>query len=243
MKVVGKTDIGMSRNINQDYFSYGYLRDDSAFAVVCDGMGGQTSGDIASHTVCKIVSDKIKENFKSKMSPDEIKKILIDSIQEANNKVYQLSILEKNLRGMGTTIVAVISVKNVAYISHVGDSRLYILASKKLYQITKDHSFVQRLLELGKISKADVNSHPHKNIITRAVGISYNINIDFNINKIDNQDKIILCTDGLTNYCDINIMENILNNYTGESACNKLVDIANDLGGKDNITVVILSND
>ncbi len=241
MKISGKTNVGKIRTINQDTFSFGYLRDNAAFAVVCDGMGGQKAGHIASKLACDMVSSHIKNNFVNKMNSKNIKEILVDSIINANKLVYEISTNNKEYNGMGTTIVSVIIYKKHVHIVHIGDSRVYHKTFDNITQLTVDHSFVQNLYEQGKISQDEIKNHPQKNIITRAVGVSPLVEIDYINVALSNESKILLCTDGLYNYCDKDYIFKILKENEDEKSCEILIDHANSKGGHDNITIVILS--
>lgn len=241
MEVYGQTDIGKVREINQDTFSCGYLRNNSIFAVICDGMGGQKSGNIASKLACNIIDRYIKENYRSRLNEEQIKTVLVDATKLANYEIYKLSAANSEYAGMGTTMISAIVSKNIMSIAHVGDSRVYIQSDDTLLQVTRDHSIVQLLLEQGKISKNEVKNHPQKNIITRAVGTSENVDVDYINLDISNISKILLCTDGLTNFCEPDQILDIIKYNQIESACHKLINCANNAGGKDNITVVILS--
>lgn len=242
MKIFGKSDIGKKRDVNQDSYSLGYLANDAIYSVVCDGMGGQNAGHIASKMVCDFVSTNIKGKFNGLEKSEDIKNILIESAAKANDLVYRASIENPEYIGMGTTLISVIIYFGVAHIIHVGDSRVYHQDDKDIYQVTKDHSVVQSLLEQGKILKNEIENHPHKNIITKAVGVSPTIEIDYITVEIKRDDKIIICTDGLTNYCEKEIIFKIVKKNDVDQLCDIFIDYANDKGGYDNITVVVFSN-
>ncbi|MEG2429116.1 MAG: protein phosphatase 2C domain-containing protein, partial [Oscillospiraceae bacterium] len=148
---------------------------------------------------------------------------------------------EAGYRGMGTTIVLAVVVCKKAFVANIGDSRAYILNSnKKLYQLTKDHSLVQELFEQGKINKEEVLNHPHKNMITRAVGVNISVNIDIKTYNLLTNEKILLCSDGLTNMVDDITIEKTIASNNAKTSCANLINLANEAGGFDNITVAII---
>lgn len=241
MRIVAKTDIGRIRNSNQDSYAAGELPNGVAWAVVCDGMGGTAGGNVASSTAVKIISEKITSLYRNGMSPLSIKNMLVSAINAANISVYDMSKANEELEGMGTTVVCTVVVDSVAYIAHAGDSRAYAVCDKEVIQLTKDHSVVQELVEKGEITVAQAKHHPNKNLITRALGVDSDIKIDYCEYYINNNDVVILCTDGLTNFVDSEVFENIIENNPYYQIADLLVSKANENGGGDNITVVALS--
>lgn len=239
MKIYGKTDIGLVRETNQDAFSFGSFDDGNCWAVVCDGMGGVSGGQVASEICVEKVSEAIKRSYRSNMTLSSAKNLLTTAINAANSAVFKQAQENLELKGMGTTVVALIVLGKIAVVAHVGDSRAYIL-NNEIKQVTKDNSFVQLLIDTGKITEAEAKVHPDRNIITRAVGIEHVVDVDIDIIDINNDDKILICTDGL-NGCvsDADILK-IVNEY-GDSSTEKLVETANDAGGRDNVTVVIIA--
>ncbi len=239
MKIFGKTDIGLVRETNQDAFSFGSFDDGNCWAVVCDGMGGVSGGQVASSTCVEKISEALKKGYRKNMSISSVKNLLTSAINAANSAVFKQSQENLALKGMGTTVVAVLVSGNIAVIAHVGDSRAY-LVNDKIQSITKDHSFVQLLIDTGKITEEEASVHPDKNIITRAVGIEHVVDVELDIVDISNDDKLLVCTDGLNGYVpDAEILK-IVNEY-GDSSTEKLVKTANSAGGRDNVTVVILT--
>ncbi len=236
----GMTDKGLQREMNQDVFYTHKFSEQVGFAIVCDGMGGQSAGNIASEMACSIVSKKLIENEIDKADTLAIRDIMVNAISEANIQVYTKSNIEPGFKGMGTTVVVCVVVCNTAHFINIGDSRAYVLQNNKLRQITKDHSLVQELLEQGKIKEHEVSTHPNKNMITRAVGVNLVVDIDYLSLQLEYGDKLILCTDGLTNMVDDKIIEAELATNNAQSSCKKLIDIANKAGGIDNITVAVI---
>ncbi len=241
MRIAAKTDIGRVRNTNQDSYAAGELPNTVAWAVVCDGMGGAAGGNVASSTAVKIISEKITSLYRNGMSPMSIKNMLVSAINAANISVFDMSRANKELEGMGTTVVCTVIVDGVAYIAHAGDSRAYAVSDKSVIQLTRDHSVVQELLEKGEITQNQAKTHPNKNIITRALGVDPDIKVDYYEYDLNSDDIIILCTDGLTNFVDSDMFENIIENNPYYQIADLLVAQANKNGGGDNITVVALS--
>lgn len=241
MRIVAKTDIGRIRNSNQDSYAAGELPNGVAWAVVCDGMGGAAGGNVASSTAVKIISDRITSHYRSGMGPLSIKNMLVSAINAANISVYDMSRANEELEGMGTTVVCAVVVDYVAYIAHAGDSRAYAIKNNEITQLTRDHSVVQELVEKGEITVDQAKFHPNKNLITRALGVDPTIKVDYCEYDFSNDDIVLLCTDGLTNFVDSEALEKIIENNPYYQIADLLVNTANENGGGDNITVVALS--
>lgn len=241
MKIASKSDIGQVRSSNQDSFAAGELRG-AVWAVVCDGMGGANGGCIASGMAVKTISDCISNAYHSDMSPHGISAMLESSIIAANLNIYDAAEDDKTLLGMGTTVVATLISNNRAILAHAGDSRAYLYADGNIKQITRDHSVVQNLVEKGEITADEARKHPKKNMITRALGVAEEIEIEFGEIDIPKNGILILCTDGLTNFVDSNQMCDIISKNAFEDCPQLLVDAANKAGGTDNITVVTILN-
>lgn len=241
MRIVAKTDIGLKRVCNEDSYAAGELPGSVAWAVVCDGMGGATGGNIASSTAVKLISERISSGYHKGMTSNSIRNILISAITAANFSVFDISRENPELTGMGTTVVVAILVDGVACIAHAGDSRAYILSKSGLRQLTKDHSFVQEMVDNGSLTEDEAKIDPRKNIITRALGVDEDIRIDFCEEFLDEDDVLLICTDGLTNYVTESEICDITNESNYYEYAEKLVNRANSNGGGDNITVVTLS--
>lgn len=237
MKTFAITDIGQKRSINQDYVYTSELPVGNLpnLFLVADGMGGHQAGDVASkYTVEHIISD-VQAN------PDHNPvKVLRTAIEKANDGLLEMAKNHEELMGMGTTVVAATIIDNYMYVANVGDSRLYVL-NETITQITKDHSLVEELVRNGSIDRSEARLHPKKNIITRAVGVKEKVMIDFFDVKLKPEDTVLLCSDGLTNMVeddDIHILINQQVDIAGKAE--KLIETANQNGGKDNITVVVI---
>ena len=241
MEFSAKTDIGLKRSMNQDSFKCGMLeKENIAWAVVCDGMGGMAAGNIASEQTTSVVSKALEQNLSPKASSKFILNLLKTSVDSANATVFDMSSKNEELRGMGTTVIAVVVKNNTVSLVHAGDSRAYIFKDGELSQITTDHSVVQTMVESGQITQDEANHHPNKNIITRAVGVAPTIQTDVSEITLCSDDIILLCTDGLTNCVDANLLKNTIIDTEFSILAERLVDLANQNGGNDNITVVAI---
>lgn len=241
MRIVAKTDIGSVRPNNQDSYAAGQLSDSVAWAVVCDGMGGASGGNIASSTAVKIISERITSSYKDSMSRSSIKNMLLSAIAAANIEVFDKSRSDEALAGMGTTVVAAIIADDSVYVAHAGDSRAYILSNRSLNQVTKDHSFVQEMVDSGRLTPDEAKDDPRKNIITRALGVSDELRVDFYEEFINKDDVVLICTDGLTNYVTVDEIVSLISDGDFNSFAERLINRANENGGGDNITVVTMS--
>ncbi|MBQ8767991.1 MAG: Stp1/IreP family PP2C-type Ser/Thr phosphatase [Clostridia bacterium] len=241
MKIVAKTDTGLVRTSNQDSYAAGELPGSVAWAVVCDGMGGTAGGNLASSMAVKLISERISSSYRSGMSGVSIKNMLTSAILAANINIYEAGQKDAELTGMGTTVVVAIMAEESVYIAHVGDSRAYTMSGGKLHQLTKDHSFVQEMVDSGKLTPDEAKDDPRKNLITRALGVNENVRIDFCQEYISDDEFIILCTDGLTNYVETSEIYELTADGSFNDYAERLVNRANENGGGDNITVVTMS--
>lgn len=241
MKILSETHIGLVRETNQDAYEVGQFDSGVTWAVVCDGMGGVSGGQVASAICVEKVTEAIKRGYRNNMNVSSAKNLLISAISAANSAVFSKAQENYELKGMGTTVVAVLVLGSVAVIAHVGDSRAYIL-NDEIKPVTKDHSFVQLLVDTGKITEEEAKVHPDRNVITRAVGIEHVVDVEIDIVDICDKDKLLICTDGLNGYVENADILKTVNEY-GDSSAEKLVETANNAGGRDNVTVVILTAD
>lgn len=235
MECIAKTDKGLVRSSNQDSFAFGKISD-FIWAVVCDGMGGTSGGSIASEmTVSRFKDTAENMGLAVSRSKDAFHTSAINS---ANALIFDKANNDADLKGMGTTVVSVVVSDGVAHIAHVGDSRAYYIKDGEVSFVTKDHSMLQSLVETGKITKEEAKNYKHKNIITRAVGVGDSVDIDFD--EIDLEGGyILLCTDGLTNMLsEETICRIIAEDYI--SSAERLVTAANEMGGQDNITALVI---
>ncbi len=242
MKIVSKTDVGKMRQTNQDSYAAGELPGGVAWAVVCDGMGGANGGNIASATAVKMISDIISSTYRQGMTANSIRTMLQSAVYSANVSVFDMSKSVAELSGMGTTVVAAVISGDLIQVVHAGDSRAYRVSDAGLQQITKDHSLVQDMIEDGRITPEEAKKHPKKNLITRALGVEESIDVDYNEERFEEGQALLICTDGLTNFVDASEISAILQHKQLQDCPEALVDAANAGGGGDNITVVIIAN-
>lgn len=240
MKIFSKTDKGKVRADNQDAFFAGRISDSAVFAVVCDGMGGANAGSVASENAVRHISEYIIKSYRNEMSADELETLVRNAVISANIELYDMSVNDPSLSGMGTTAVIALVKEDGAVIANVGDSRIY-LVNEEIRQLTRDHSVVQSLVESGKITPEDAKVHPRKNVITRAVGAEENVTPDSAVIKLSDGDSLLLCTDGLSNYLDDGDILSIFKNTDISAVPEALANRANSNGGGDNITVVTLT--
>lgn len=238
MQTFSITDTGRTRNANQDYV---FCEENAVGSfpnlfIVADGMGGHNAGDTASRMCVEEVVSQIEKS--TKVTPIGI---FEQAVSAANEKVYEASLSDKALNGMGTTIVATVVLEDTAYIINVGDSRLYA-CKDTLRQVTVDHSLVEEMVQSGKIHKEDMRTHPNKNIITRALGTNSDVKADCFEIEVNEGDVLLLCSDGLSNMLEDEVIEAIIkeNKEDMKAAGEELVKEANEAGGKDNISVVLI---
>ena len=233
------TNVGKVRKNNQD----SVFRTESKIGnlpnlfIVADGMGGHNGGDTASVLCIDSMCEYIKGCTEEKVIP-----IMEGAIRHANNAIYEKSLTDPALSGMGTTVVAAVIDEGVLYVANVGDSRLYYVEGDELRQITEDHSLVEEMVKKGDLDRDEARFHPNKNIITRALGVGKVIDIDYFELHTDKDGIVLLCSDGLSNMLsDQEILETINGNKDqADNIARALVDKANENGGKDNITVIVV---
>ncbi len=238
MKSYSITDVGQKRTVNQDFVftSETPVGNLPNLFVVADGMGGHKAGDFASSYAVEVLLSTIREDENSNPV-----KIIRAAIETANTQLLREASDNEAMSGMGTTMVLVTIVGHYAYVANVGDSRLYLIDENKISQITKDHSLVEEMVRMGEISRDDARNHPDKNIITRALGAGRDVDVDFFDVRLTPGDILLLCSDGLSNMVpDEDIRQVILTSETLEEAGRRLVSMANDNGGRDNIAVVLV---
>lgn len=238
MRFIDLTDAGRVRNLNQDYV----YATDSAIGnlpnlfLVADGMGGHNAGDYASKNAVQMVVEEIKS-----CEDEEPVTIMEQAITSANHSLYIEASIDSAKSGMGTTFVAATILGEHLYVANVGDSRLYVLDDKQMNQVTRDHSFVEEMVRRGEMPESETFHHPQKHMITRAVGAEEQVKIDFFDVHLQGNETILICTDGLTNMIEDDDIYSIMSSeQTIEKKAEKLLDTANQNGGRDNITVVVI---
>ena len=241
MEIWGATDRGMVRKQNQDTFRWTKLNDSQFLAVVCDGMGGAKSGDVASKLASEVFEADISQSVEPDMDQQSIVKMLVDGVKSANRAVYEQSLVSPDFKGMGTTLVAVFLQGSAAYIINVGDSRCYYLSEGEVSQVTEDHSVVGLMVARGQISEEEARTHPNKNLITRAVGTEPDVECDCFYLGLDQGEDLVLCSDGLSNMVSRpEMLFEITHGENGTQCCQRLIDIAKNRGAPDNVTVVLM---
>lgn len=233
------SDIGLKRALNEDYAAY-YEDADFKIYVVADGMGGHNAGEVASKMAAERIVDYVKYNF-SKIHERELIKI---AIEEANREIFNFSMTSDKLNGMGTTVTACLITRKNIYVANVGDSSCIGIKDGMIKKITKDHSLVQELIDSGTISEMEAVNHPKKNIITRALGTNQNVCVDVFDVMNGEYEVLLLCSDGLTNeLTKEEILQIVMSEKNYDHIANKLVDMAKEKGGRDNITVLLFGGE
>ncbi|HWI47899.1 MAG TPA: Stp1/IreP family PP2C-type Ser/Thr phosphatase [Rummeliibacillus sp.] len=245
MRFTVVSDIGKKRAVNEDSATF-ISRDDSyQLAIVADGMGGHNAGDVASRMAVTHFEELFLQADAANFTSNElIEEWLVETVKELNKTLYHYSLTHEDCQGMGTTLIAVLFDGNNATICHVGDSRVYFVTNEEIRLVTRDHSYVNILVDNGEISEEEAESHPKKNYIIKSLGTESTIEPDsYKVELVDGS-FMLICTDGLSNKISIKEMYNIImQESTIEEKSNQLVQLANDHGGEDNITLILLSTD
>ncbi len=237
LKTFSITDIGRKRQLNQDYLytSEAPVGNLPNLFIVADGMGGHKAGDFASKATVETIVEEINLSKETR-----VPKIFSDAIRAANVLVRRIAAQQEDLEGMGTTVVTASYADGVLTCANVGDSRLYVVG-REIRQITRDHSYVEEMVRMGSLEKNEARNHPKKNVITRAVGAEDTVEPDFFTVKLEEGEMILMCTDGLTNMLEDEEIRMILSGARDiVEKAQELVNAANEKGGKDNITVVLI---
>ncbi len=243
IKAYAKSDIGKAREINEDSF---YITQDPLdkiqLFILADGMGGCNAGEVASNKAVISAKNYIENNFDdTPKDKDSLIQLVASSLEYANMVIYEDSKKDENLEGMGTTLEVCLIYNNRAYIGHIGDSRIYRIRKDFIRKLTQDHSYVQKLVQDGTITKEEAEHHPKKNMLMKALGVNAFVEPDVMVKGFQKGDIIIICSDGLTNMVDIQeIFKAVNDNF--EIATKELVDLANKNGGIDNITIITIKN-
>lgn len=237
LRTFSVTDIGKRRKLNQDcvYASEQAVGNLPNLFIVADGMGGHKAGDFASKCTVETICDLALRSFEKNPVL-----ILKKAIETANGSVRKKAAEDESYKGMGTTVVAASCLGKYLLVANVGDSRLYVIG-EEIRQITKDHSLVEEMIRIGSIDRSAARNHPDKNIITRAIGANDTIEIDFFSVELKPREKVLMCSDGLTNMLeDEEICRIVQGSGSIESRAKELISAANDRGGRDNISVILI---
>ncbi|MBR3759754.1 MAG: Stp1/IreP family PP2C-type Ser/Thr phosphatase [Ruminococcus sp.] len=235
------TDIGLKRDENQDavrceYFGHNVL------AVVCDGMGGERAGKEASTIAIDEFFQRFSAGYSESLDDEQIRKLLISSVSAANSVIYTRARLDFKNFGMGTTCVAAYINSKSAFIINVGDSRAYLITDKNLLKVTTDHNVAALLYEKGKITEEEMEEHPQRHMLVRAVGVEKTVLPDTFILDYEDKISLLLCSDGLSGYCSDEEMYNVILNSSFDNVAEELIKLANSKGGSDNVTVAVISD-
>ncbi len=240
MRAFAKTDVGKARDMNQDYYYISNPEDPLKIYILADGMGGYNGGEIASKLATTIALSYIQSNFENTPKErEDILKLVKSAMEYANMVVYEKSKEQKDLDGMGTTLEVCLIYNNKLYLGHVGDSRIYRLRGEFFRKLTHDHSYVQKLVKDGTITQEEADHHPKKNMLMKALGCTAFVEPDVTVKGFIKDDIILICSDGLTNMVEEQEIYNILKKE-GTLAAEKLVEKANENGGYDNITAIVI---
>jgi len=237
----GKTNVGIKRDNNEDCIfvsneKVGFLPN---LFIVADGMGGHNAGEVASSKAIEYFHKYATDNKDEK---GEILDCIFGGIKYANEMVLQLALIKHEYEGMGTTFTVCVCDFDKLYLGHIGDSRAYVISKKGIIQLTTDHTYVHELKTAGEITEEEAKMHPSRNVITRALGMSLDTVADSNIREIKADDHVLLCSDGLTNMLsDDEISKVVLGEGSIEQKTETLINLANENGGIDNISVIIIS--
>ena len=256
MKVIaaGSTDIGMKRTHNEDSL---YIFPETHLYMVADGMGGHSSGEVASQMAVETVAEFFKATaednevtwpFKEDRSKNYDSNRLVTSIKLANQRIYEAALRDARYRGMGTTIVTVSFVDNKLFVAHVGDSRVYRLRENRIEQLTEDHSLLNDYIKMKKLTSEEIENFPHKNVIVRALGMKDAVEVDIQCVEMKAGDIYLLCSDGLSGMVTDEELHELVTRRNRDARTDaelqeivrELIDIANQYGGNDNITVLLL---
>ncbi|MDO5649254.1 MAG: Stp1/IreP family PP2C-type Ser/Thr phosphatase [Gallicola sp.] len=241
MRVYSNTDIGMIRDLNEDY--YGNIIDEKwALLIVADGMGGHKAGEVASMMAVEAIKDYILEH--ADLIENRLE-LVEKAIKEGNKKIYSLASSSEDCSNMGTTVVLVFVEGDSLYAANVGDSRAYLMNRYGFKQISRDHSLVNDLLHYGTITEEEAKNYNRKNVITRSVGLEEDVEVDTIAMELSEGDQLLLCTDGLNGQVEDPEIEGVLQDpsLALEDKVEKLIDMANEAGGMDNVTVTLFVNE
>lgn len=235
------TDIGLRREENQDavrceYFGHNIL------AVVCDGMGGERAGKEASTIAIEEFFQRFSADYKESLTDEEIRKLLISSISAANSVIYTRARFDFKNFGMGTTCVAAFVNSKTAFIANVGDSRAYLITDTGLFKVTTDHNVAAVLYEQGKITEEEMEVHPQKHMLVRAVGVEKTVLTDTFMLDYEDKISLLLCSDGLSGYCSDDEIYSVIINSAFDDVAEQLIKLALSKGGRDNVTVAVISD-
>ena len=235
------TDPGCTRSQNQDSYLIEQLDKNTLLAVLCDGMGGARSGNVASTLACDVFVQEVRRTYKSGMDAYMIEQMLQSAVKLANFTVYDQAQQFEDFKGMGTTLVAALLQGKQVTVAHVGDSRAYCITDSGIRQLTRDHSLVQMMVDRGELTRERAGTYPGKNFITRAIGTETMVQCDIEHLDLQRGDCLLLCSDGLSNMMDDQeILFEVVHGVNKQHCCQRLLDIAKNRGAPDNVTSVLV---
>ena len=241
MQYWGLTDPGCTRSQNQDSYLIEQLDKNTVLAVLCDGMGGAKSGNVASTLACDVFVQEVRRTYKSGMDAYMTEQMLQSAVKLANFTVYDQAQQFEDFKGMGTTLVAVLLQGKQVTVAHVGDSRAYCITESGIRQLTTDHSLVQMMVDRGELSRERARTYPGKNFITRAIGTETMVRCDMEHLDLQRGDCLLLCSDGLSNMMDDQeILFEVVHGVNKKHCCQRLLDIAKNRGAPDNVTSILI---
>ena len=241
MQCWGLSDAGCVRRQNQDAYQIEELDRNTLLCVVCDGMGGAKSGNIASSLATEVFVEEVRRTWKPNMDRETMDQMMLSAVKLANFTVYDQAQQFPEFEGMGTTLVALLIQGRKATIANVGDSRCYGLSRRGIHQITRDHSLVQMMVDRGDLSPEMAKTYPGKNFITRAVGTESTVECDIFHQDVSRGDYFLLCSDGLSNMMDDQeILFEVVHGVNKQHCCKRLLAIAKNRGAPDNVTSVLV---
>ncbi|XJS09745.1 Stp1/IreP family PP2C-type Ser/Thr phosphatase [Aerococcaceae bacterium WGS1372] len=242
MQIALHSNVGKQRKSNQDYADYFVSGYNQYLFVLCDGVGGHQAGDVASELTTKYLGKEFK-SLDKQLSKEEASQWVDEAIHKVNEFIYEESLKDNQLSGMGTTLVLALIIEEFVLIAHVGDSRAYVFEENQLIQKTEDHSLVNELIRSGEITKEEGDFHPQRNVVTQSIGVTPDVGYELSETQTNSIDGLMLCSDGLTNMVS---HEDLVNFFNTESRVDDLaiglIDAANEAGGRDNITIIIVKN-
>ncbi|MBR1822667.1 MAG: Stp1/IreP family PP2C-type Ser/Thr phosphatase [Ruminococcus sp.] len=235
------TDIGLAREENQDsvrceYFGHNIL------AVVCDGMGGERAGKEASSIAVEEFFQRFSAGYSQSLTDEDIRTLLISSVSAANSVIYTRARFDFKNFGMGTTLVAAFVTEHSVFIINVGDSRCYLITKQGLRQVTEDHNYAMDLYKHGKITREELETHPQRHMLIRAVGVEKTVTADTFGFEFEDKISLLLCSDGLSGYCSDDEIYDVITHSTFDNVADELINLALKKGGRDNVTVAVISD-
>ena len=241
IRMLSVTDIGLRRTMNQDAFACSAEGETPVWALVCDGMGGHAAGNVAAEMARDSLSKALRSGLRPDMSERSLDLLMETAVENAASAIYHRTLTDPHLQGMGTTVVMAVVQQNTLYLCHAGDSRAYLLRQNSAEPLTKDHSFVQHLVDRGEITPKQAQTHPKRHQITKALGVvDLRVGPDFTVCPLQPGDMVLLCTDGLHGLVEQNELADLCRTAVEQGSAHCLAERANQLGGSDNITAVLL---